>query len=342
LFGYNSLGWRFASLCLGIFNLLLAFWLGRATWGSARAGLFAAACLAADGFFIAYSRAGLLDGMLACFVMWSFLAAVTARSGLGVISSAVLVGCAVSIKWSGALAVVPAAAAIWFLRRAPRYAVLAFILVPLVHAALWMGALALSGQPWDLESLWRLMAKLYRAHLARANEDNKLASAWWTWPLLYHPIVVKLSSVGVSQRYASSAGNVVFFAAGTLSMLAAPITPVLLRFAPRWRLRIPEWIDRPFLTRALLLSLGWFALMFPWMVARGKFTFWYHYLPSYGFALMLVAGTLAALEQTRQRLVLAVFGVALLVAVYYAPVWGEFTISVGTANMRLIPNPWKP
>jgi dolichyl-phosphate-mannose--protein O-mannosyl transferase len=239
------------------------------------------------------------------------------------------------------MAVVPAAAAIWFLGRAPRVWVLAFVLVPLVHAAIWMAALGLSGQPWDPSSLWQLMAKLSREHLARADEANALASAWYTWPLLYHPIVVKLSWVGAGQRYASSAGNVVFFAAGTLSVLAAPITAALLR-SRRWRRRIPAWIDRAFLTRALLLALGWLALMSPWMVARGKFTFWYHYLPSYGFALTLVAGVLAALERSRPKVVLAVFGLALLVAVYYAPVWGESTISLGTANMRLIPDAWKP
>ncbi len=342
LFGYSSLGWRFASLCLGLYNLLVAYWLGRATWGSARAGLFSAACLAADGFFIAYSRAGLLDGMLVCFVMWGFLAAVSARSGLGAISSALLLGCATSIKWSGVMAVVPAAAAIWFLGRAPRFWVLAFALVPLVHGAIWTAALSLTEQPSDVASLWALMVKLYREHLARGTENNELASAWYTWPLLYHPIVVKLSSVGTAQRYASSAGNVVFFAAATISVVAAPIVAVVQRFVPRWRPRIPEWIDRALLTRALVFSLGWFAMMFPWMVARGKFIFWYHYLPSYGFALPLVAGILATLEESRPRLVLTVFGLALLVAVYYAPVWGEFTISVGTANLRLIPHPWKP
>src|SRR5262245_53310261 len=41
LFGYNSLAWRFVTLCFGIHNLLIAYWLGAAVFESRRAGLFA-------------------------------------------------------------------------------------------------------------------------------------------------------------------------------------------------------------------------------------------------------------------------------------------------------------
>ena len=47
-----------------------------------------------------------------------------------------------------------------------------------------------------------LMTALFHKPLSRADEANPLASAWYTWPLLYHPIVVKLSTVGSAQRYA--------------------------------------------------------------------------------------------------------------------------------------------
>jgi len=342
LFGYNSVGWRFASLCFGLFTLLIAYWLGRALFESRRAGLFAAACMAADGFFLAYSRTALLDGMLVCFVLWGFLAAVSARSAASVLSSVFLLGCATSIKWSGVMAVVPAAAAIWALGRVPRVWVLAFGLVPLVHAVIWMGALDLSGEPSDAKSLFSLMTKLYDKHLSRANEANALASPWYTWPLAYHPIVVKLSMVGGKWRYASSLGNLVFFAAGTLAVIAAPVGAGLVRLDSRWQKRLPDWADREFMTRALLLVLGWLALLSPWMVARGRFTFMYHYLPSYGFALMLVAGCLAALERARPKAVFVTFAAALGVALYFAPVWAEFTVSYGTANMRLLFDPWKP
>jgi dolichyl-phosphate-mannose--protein O-mannosyl transferase len=342
LFGYTSVGWRFASLCLGMLVLVIAYWLGTALFGSRRAGLFGAACFAADGFFLAYTRCGLLDGMLVCFVLWGFLAAVKARTWRGVLSSVVLLGCATSIKWSGVMAVVPAAVAIWTLGRAPRFGVLALLLVPLVHAGIWMAALRLTGQRWDPPALWALMLKLVHAHLGRGDEFNTLASPWYTWPLLYHPIVVKLSSVGTDQRYASSVSNVVFFAAATLGVVLAPIAALGSRLSAAFRRRLPEFVDKALLSQALLLASGWLALLSPWMVARGKFTFMYHYLPSYGFALMLVAGVLTALERSHPRVVLVVFMAALFVLLYFMPVWSEFTVSTEKANTRLVFWGWKP
>ena len=46
----------------------------------------AAAFVAADGFFISYSRSGLLDGMMISFMLWGMVAAVGARTWKGVIA----------------------------------------------------------------------------------------------------------------------------------------------------------------------------------------------------------------------------------------------------------------
>ena len=98
LFGFNSVGWRFSYLCFGLQTIIIAFWLAREIFQSRRAGWLAAAFVAADGFFIAYSRAGLIDGMLTCMVLWSLLAVVTARTWRGVAVAAIFIGIATSIK----------------------------------------------------------------------------------------------------------------------------------------------------------------------------------------------------------------------------------------------------
>lgn len=341
LFGNNSLGWRFVPLCFGIENLIIAYFLARALFQSPRAGLFAAAFMAADGFFISYSRAGLLDGILTCLVLLSLLAAVTARGAFGVLLSALLVGLAMSVKWSGAFAAIPALAAVWWLGRAPRLNVLWFLLVPFVHVGVWTLGLYICQQPSDPASLFTLMKSLYQHHLALGKNINAAASPWYSWLVMYHPIVLKLSQHGADTRYASSAGNPWLWYPATLVAIGLPVA-TLLGFAWRRARRWFETIDRDTLRAGLLLVLAWFSMFSPWIVARGKYTFQYHYLPSYGFALILLAGAAAVLERRRSFAVNAFTSMAFAVAVFYAPVWAEFPLAEHAANARLVFPSWRP
>ena len=330
LFGDNPTGWRAASLIFGLQSLVVAAALARALFANRRAGWFAAAFFAGDGFFLAYSRTALLDGGLACLVLWSFLAAVTARTWKGVLACALLVGLAASIKWSGGMAVVPAVVAILVLRRAPRWSLLLFAAAPLIHLALWLGTFPLSGRPADPRALLTLMRALLHRHIEIGRLQNPLASPWYTWPVLYHPIVVKLADHGSARRYASSVGNPLLFLSGTLVVVATLLAGVVASARAR-------------VTRAaVLLTVGWAALLVPWTIGRGSYTFMYHYLPSYGFALTLVAGLTAQLERRFPRGVLLYVGLALAIGVFFAPVWGEVPIAESVANHRLMFVPWQP
>ncbi|HEX7670199.1 MAG TPA: glycosyltransferase family 39 protein [Polyangiaceae bacterium] len=343
LFGNDPLGWRFSSLWFGLHQVVIAYWLGSRLFESKRAGVMTAAFFAADGFFIAYSRCGLMDGILTCLVLWAMLAAVMARNVGQVLVSVLLCALAMSVKWSGAMAVIPAAGAILMLGRAPKASVLAFALTPVLHVLVWMGGLRLTGQPADLLSFWKLATALFRHHVELGTHDNALASHWYSWLVLYHPIVVKLSSHGLGQRYASSAGNVILWASATVLVLGAPVLAAVFavraRFSPR--LAIPVLLGE-LIKPGLLLVLGWAAMLLPWMLWRGKYTFSYHYLPSYAFALVLVGGVVARIERRYPAETLALVGLVALVSLYFAPVWCEVTLSDAAANHRLLFVPWRP
>ncbi len=341
-FGYNSLGFRCVSLCFGIQNLFVSYWLARCLFRSSRAGWFAAAFVAADGFFIAYSRVALLDGLLTCLVLSSVLAAVTARNARGVALSAVFVGLATSVKWSGAFAAIPALAALLTLRHVSRRSLLLFVLLPLVHVGLWTFALWLTGKPHDPSALLRTMRELFWHHVELGHQHNPLASPWYSWLVLYHPIVVKWWLHGKTHHYASSAGNPVLWYSATLLVLGVPLLAAL-RCVPRVR----RWLSSQFaevgsLRAELIALLGWFALLSPWIVGRGTYTFGYHYLPSYAFALVLLAGVAARFERAYPHAVRAFAALSFAAFVYFAPVWGEFSISEQAANRRLVFASWRP
>jgi dolichyl-phosphate-mannose--protein O-mannosyl transferase len=342
LFGYNSVGWRFMYLCFGLQLMIVAFWLAREIFQSRRAGWLAAAFVAADGFFIAYSRAGLIDGMLTCLILWSMLAAVTARTWRGVAMTAILIGAATSIKWSASQTLLPATLAVLLFRRVHWTDLVWFALAPLVHFLIWMGGLYLMGHAWMPRDLAAMIVKSFTELAATGKYDNPLASAWYTWPLLYHPIVVKLSYTGVIGRYASSAGNPVFWFPASLLVVGLPmargLAAVRKRFYPRWA----ALFDPHFTKAVLVLASGWLALLTLFAVSMGKHSFFYHYQPSYGFAIVLLAGVVARLERYWPRAILGFVALAFVVALYMTPVWGEFALTLAEANRRLLFLPWRP
>ncbi|HEX7598153.1 MAG TPA: phospholipid carrier-dependent glycosyltransferase [Polyangia bacterium] len=342
LYGYNSVGWRFAYLCFGLQTMVVAFFLAREIFADRRAGWVAAAFMAADGFFIAYSRAGLIDGMLTCFVLWSMLAIVTARTWRGVFVTAILIGATTSIKWSGALTLIPATIALLVLGRVRWYQLFWFAVTPVVHLLIWSFGLRLMGHANDPVSLWKVLHHSFVSLAATGAYDNPLMSAWYTWPFLYHPIVVKLSSFGGTSHYASSAGNPVFWFPVTALVLGLPLLKAAGLVKKSWQRFWPASLDPAFTRAALLLPLGWFALISMWSVTLGKHMFFYHYQPSYGFGLVLLAGTVARLERRRPGAVLAFVILAVVAAVYMAPVWGEFALTETEANRRLMFLPWRP
>jgi dolichyl-phosphate-mannose--protein O-mannosyl transferase len=77
------------------------------------------------------------------------------------------------------------------------------------------------------------------------------------------------------------------------------------------------------------------------MVGRGRYTFSYHYLPSYGFALVFVAGYAASLEKRHPRIALGFVALVLAAAGYFMPVWSEFALTQAEAGHRLLFAPWR-
>jgi dolichyl-phosphate-mannose--protein O-mannosyl transferase len=321
---------------------VLAGMLGHSLFNNKRAGWFAAAFFAADGLFLSYSRTGLLDGLLVCFVLWSMLAAVSARSWVGVLLSAILVGLATTIKWSGVMTVIPAAVAVLVLGRVRWPHVFLFAIVPVVHGLVWMWGLRITGQPYDIQSLGKLMIHLYRHHLDMTKHHNELASPWFSWIYMYHPIVVKLSSHGWVNRYASSLSNLVFVYAGIAGLAVLSVGVAAVSSWRKLAERVGDWYTAELGNGVLVTIVGWCAMLAPWTVARKGYVFHYHYMPSFAFLILMLAGFFAHVDR-KKAIVAAVFvGLACAVAAFYAPVWAEIPISEKYAHWRLIWRLWRP
>ena len=345
IFGYNSLGWRFGPLLFGLQTVLLSYWLGRLVFGNKRAGFMAAAFVAADGFFISYSRSGLLDGTMVSFMLWGMVAAASARTWKGVIATAVLIGLSTSIKWSGVMTAIPAAVTLLMMRRVSIYSILWLGLVPLVHTLVWMGALTLTGKPNSPLAAWKVIIDLYKHHLDLGHYKNDLSSPWYGWPILLHPIVIKLSTSGLKSRYSSSVGNLMLWAPSTLLVVALPITTAAIAIRTRFRRYWLRLLGSHTTRGVFLMLVGWFSFMAPWLATRstrGNYTFSHYYLPCYAYLLVMMAGMAERLERKHGKAIAIYVGLVLAMAIWFAPVWGELSVSVATANYRLWFPGWRP
>ena len=124
LFGYDPLGWRFASAIAGTIAVVVLARLGRRLTGSTLLGLFAGLLLAVDGFSFTLARIGLLDVFLQMFVVAAVACLVVDRDQVRArvlaagsvtgfplgprtwrLAAGFLFGCSCAVKWSG----------VWFL-----------------------------------------------------------------------------------------------------------------------------------------------------------------------------------------------------------------------------------
>ena len=340
LLGNNPMGWRFAPLCFGLQTIVLVFLIASSLFEDRRAGWLAAAFVAADGFYLSYSRLAFPEGMLTCINLWCMFAAISARGWGGVLVCALLVGLAASIKWVGLLVGLPACFAILLLRRAPWYTIAAFAIVPFVHLGVWMIGLRLIGHPNDPMSVWAAIRERMNLHLGFAHHTNPAESAWYTWPFLYHPLIVKTSQVGAKVRLASGIGNPVLWVASHLCFVTLIVTGTAAALNARWRERWRRWFDVRFTKAVAILVASWICMMLLWISGR-IVTYWYHYLTSWGFTLILLAGLTARLDRRYPKQVLSFVLLVLAVFIYFAPVWAEIPISLAAAHRRLIFPLWQ-
>jgi len=340
IYGNNPMGWRFTVLCFGIQSIVLAFLIGRSLFDDRRAGWLAAAFMAADGFFLSYSRLAFSEGFLTCLALWSILAAVTARGWGGVLASAVLAALSGSVKWSGMQVVLPACAAILILRRAPWYTIVAFAVVPFVHLAVWAIGLGLSGLPNSPMAVLAAIRERQRLHLGFVHGANPLESPWFSWLVLYHPLITKTATDGAKVRVASTIGNPVLWIAADATLLALAVTGVASAFSARWRERWRRLFTPAFTRAVAILCIAWLSMMLLWFTRR-IVTYWYHYLASWGFAIILLGGVVARFDRRYPRAVLAFVALALLAFIWFAPVWAELPITRAAVNHRLVFPLWR-
>jgi dolichyl-phosphate-mannose--protein O-mannosyl transferase len=357
--GDTEVGRRLVPCLFGIGTLFLAGWAARRLFPGVRyAAGAAAAFVALDGFFVAYSRCSLLDGFLAAALLALLALATDLRRTRDVLFAAVLLGLAMSIKWSGVTFVVPLAVGLVLARNWK--GAWPLLLAPAIYLAIFALGLWLGGVTPTPAAILAKHQSLAARHLAQHHMRHHAASYWWTWLWMDNPIVFRRDAAGPHRlAILSTMGNPLLWWSSTLAVVGAAgglaataiargrraraIATDLVPVATSRAAALAEEVAAFFVThrRAVLLLLAaWAAPLVPWIVTT-RDSYIYHYLPSYGAALLLLAGLAAALLGKRPKTATAAILVGIAAVVYFAPMMQAWPISTRAFEDRLWLPRWK-
>ncbi|HEX6274393.1 MAG TPA: hypothetical protein VFZ53_15230, partial [Polyangiaceae bacterium] len=320
---------------------------------SVETGFIAAALLAADGFFIAYSRAALLDGYLALAVTLALIL-VTFRWGLVTsLIGGVLCGATMNVKFSGVGLFVPLLLTVLLTptpaRKRAAYAALLLGVGVATYLALFVLGLAVAEQTATLSAAVQRTVELYEHHARLTDMKHPMTSGWATWALPARPLlmanVVKLEHV----RVLSSLGNLAVWWSSVAFAVTLAVT--LVWYGAKEAALAPEApsSDAPVSVRTFLATHGRQALialaaalgfLAPWVLSH-RDSYIYHFLPIYAALILLLAGFLGFVRERQRIRVLGFLVLVLLVAAFYAPVWSLMPMSQDAVRARLFLPSWR-
>jgi dolichyl-phosphate-mannose-protein mannosyltransferase len=325
LFGDNGIGWRVMPMIFGLATIWLVGWLWYSYSKDKLASALVAFFVAIDGMFIAYSRTGLMDGLLFFFMFAALLAMVKAKEDRPLLLVATLLGCAVAVKWVGLAIAVPIALVAY---KKGKFGEFLFslwwsfgIYMVIVAVGQWLiGETSIANAVVE----WHLQAARYQATLTAT---HPYSSPWWSWPLLTRPVLLIYDSISDGgAQVMTTLGNPLVWWSSTLAVLGSII--FLVREGLAKRIKVS---DHPL----FMPLLGWAAAFIPFALVH-RVMFLYHYMPAYGFALIILAYWLSQAFKKMPWAVVVLCAVYLGVSLYMVPLfvgWWPLTAQALTQHV---------
>jgi dolichyl-phosphate-mannose-protein mannosyltransferase len=335
--GDGPLAWRLPSFLFGVANIGLSGLLTTHVFRSKRAGLIAAAFVAMDGFFIAYSRTALLDGMIVAFSLASMLCVLRGRGLLAVVLAGVLSGCALSFKLNGAVFVFASFLACLASKPLRRYAILLPLTALLVFYLQCAAALINVGRSGTLAAVIAENQAMVKNHLGYT-VVHPMSSKWYTWFLPTRPIYLRRDvDIDGTVRALLTLGNPLLWWAAIAGVWIT-LSDVLTGGLKRLFYEVTSNATSPRARRFWLLTCYAGPIVF-WIPSL-RDAYIYHYLPSYAFALPLLAGLVSKTYATQRGRALAFVVLMFQISLFYAPLAAELPIGERALATRLIPG-WR-
>ena len=370
--GFNTYGWRVASMLFGTLCIPMMYLLARRLWSNRLFAIAAATLACFDGMFFVQSRIGMIDIFPIFFILtayYLFLVHIQSRSDtaamLSLVALGTVLGIGIASKWIvlaawasiGLLLLVRLVLGALHLEWGPpifrghglywtRYVAVGILALILIPAALYL----ISWYPFFARGQFHTLADLIDYQMQSFNYHRTLVathpygSPAWSWPFLARPVLY------YAEYQNATGGPGIGFDVFTGQAMWARISNLGNPWI--WWTSLPAVASLPyFIVRhrsfpATVILLGFVTQYLPWFPIT-RVLFMYHMFGGLifmvlanAFVIAYLAGKLPA--PNRQMLVAAHLGIAVLFFGYFYPVWTAVPLSASAWYESSGTPPWGP
>jgi dolichyl-phosphate-mannose--protein O-mannosyl transferase len=346
LFGYNEFGWRFSAAVIGSISIVLMYFTAKKLFNSQLLSFFSAALISMDGLHLVQSRVALLDIFLLFFIQIAVLALLHEKYWI----SAIALGLATSVKWSG-LYVLIAVALLVLVKDYRKYRYLGFerpimkviqknflfrflqfgIFPSVIYISTWFGWF-FTKTGWDRSwssnpfiSLWHYHSEILNFHV-NLSDSHPYSANPWSWLIQGRPTSFfyetpnNCSGANCSQE---------ILALGTPLLWWAATLALLVTFG--------FWISkRESQAEILLVVVG--ASYLPWFAFQNRTMFSFYAIAFEPFLLLCLVYLVSKIAKYQRKIVISISAIVLINFIYFLPVFLGLTITYNSWHDRM----WLP
>ena len=346
LFGYNEFGWRFTAAIVGSISIILMYFTAKKLFNNKLLSVFATALISLDGLHLVHSRIALLDIFLLFFIQIAVLAFLHSKYWI----SALSLGLACSVKWSGLYVLIALALYVLVLdirrnrylgsqfpiremiRKSLFFRFLQFGIFPVViYVASWFSWFV-TNTGWDrnyssnpLFSLWHYHSEILNFH-TKLTEEHPYSANPWSWLIqgrptsFFYETPKSCGGASCSQEILALGTPILWWAA-TLALLVT----IGYRVSKRdWQAEI------------LLVVIG--ASYLPWFAILERTMFSFYAVAFEPFLLLTLVYLLSKIVRYQRRIAIIFTAIVLVNFLYFLPIFLGLPITYNSWSDRM----WLP
>ncbi len=343
LFGNNEFGWRFAAAIVGSISIILMYFTAKKLFNNKLLSVFAASLISLDGLHLVHSRIALLDIFLLFFIQIAVLAFLHSKYWI----SALTLGLACSVKWSGLYVLIALAFYVLILdirknrylgsqfpireliRRNLLFRFLQFGIFPVfIYIASWFSWF-ITNTGWDrnyssnpLFSLWHYHSEILNFH-TKLTDAHPYSANPWSWLIqgrptsFFYETPKSCGGASCSQEILALGTPILWWAA-TLALLVT----------------IGYWVSkRDWQAEILLVVIG--ASYLPWIAIQERTMFSFYAIAFESFLLLTLVYLLSKVLKNQRRIAVISTVIVLVNFLYFLPIFLGLPITYNSWSDRM-------